>query len=284
MSDVSQNAVAKPCICKQLPPTYARTRRTSFLCPVEQSPHVERAILVGTPNAGAAETFLTLLKGAKVAPFVPRYAPAIVGTMPAAYQLLPRPRHGTVVDSAHHDCKLDLYDPELWRRMRWGLASPDQDGVLKMLLPDVSDRTARLRIALDHQRKCLSRTRQFHRALDIPAQPPPGLSLYLFAGDAIDTAAVATVGQQTGEISNVQQVPGDGVTTRPSTLMDERVGRSEPSRLISPIRWTSVMFLPTDHLGLTKDPIFTDNVLSLLLQSPSTQQWIEPVDVGAPND
>jgi len=39
------------------------------------------------------------------------------------------------------------------------------------------------------------------------------------------------------------------------------------TRVISPIRWTSVMFLPTDRLGLTRHPIFTGNVLSLLLES-----------------
>jgi hypothetical protein len=51
--------------------------------------------------------------------------------------------------------------------------------------------------------------------------------------------------------------------------MDERAGRGETSsRLVSPIAWSDVTFLFTDHVGLTKYPAFTDNVLYLLLESP----------------
>lgn len=240
------------------------------------SKYVERAILVAPPNAGAAGAFEDLIKGSQEAPFLPRYAPAIVGTMPAAYQLLPRPRHAAVVGKRQHADRLDLYDPELWERMGWGLASPKQDNVLKMLLPRVSDRESRLRIALDHQRKCLSRARAFHAAIDRPASPPPGLSLYLFAGDAIRTDATVAVDRETGRISVIEKHPGDGTVTRASALMDERVGNPVQARLVSPIHWTGVTFLLTDHLGLTKDPIFTDNLLALLLESPSSDSWGPP--------
>ena len=58
--------------------------------------------------------------------------------------------------------------------------------------------------------------------------------------------------------------------SRPSALMDERysTGTKWTPRLVSPIKWTSVNFLFADHLGLTSDPGFTDNVLFLLLESP----------------
>ena len=38
--------------------------------------------------------------------------------------------------------------------------------------------------------------------------------------------------------------------------------------LDSPVDWTQITFLYTDHLGLTRDPAFTDNVLYLLLEDP----------------
>jgi hypothetical protein len=41
----------------------------------------------------------------------------------------------------------------------------------------------------------------------------------------------------------------------------------------SPIRWTSVTFLRTSHRNLTSDPVFTDNVLALLLRSPRDSNW-----------
>jgi hypothetical protein len=64
--------------------------------------------------------------------------------------------------------------------------------------------------------------------------------------------------------------PGDGRVSRPSALMDERysVGVKWTPRLVSPIAWSNVNFLFADHLGLTRDPGFTDNILFLLLESP----------------
>lgn len=59
-----------------------------------------------------------------------------------------------------------------------------------------------------------------------------------------------------------------GLVTRRSALLDQRVGSRWSPRLVSPIRWTSVTFLSTDHIGLTKDAAFTDNVLFLLLEQP----------------
>ena len=38
--------------------------------------------------------------------------------------------------------------------------------------------------------------------------------------------------------------------------------------LRSPIRFSGVMFLFSDHLGMTKDPAFSDNVLYILLEQP----------------
>ena len=73
-----------------------------------------------------------------------------------------------------------------------------------------------------------------------------------------------------GTLIPTARVAGDGLVTRHSALMDERLAdRSNwAPRLQSPIKWNSVTFLFTDHLGLTKDPAFTDNVLYLLLESP----------------
>ena len=49
-------------------------------------------------------------------------------------------------------------------------------------------------------------------------------------------------------------------------LLDERVGRTWSPTLETPIDWTGATFLFANHLGLTKDPMFADNVLFLLLE------------------
>ncbi len=234
----------------------------------EGARHVERVILVGTPNAGSAQAIMDLVQGRRFGFILPRFEPGVLGTMPAIYQLLPRTRHATVVDAADPGRRLDIFDAGLWERHGWGLAAPDQDRVLRSLLPEVTDPGDRRRIALAHQRLCLERARQLAAALDQPASPPPGISLYLVAADAMDTLAVVAVDSNDGAVEKLEWWPGDGTVTRSSALLDERQGGAWSPALVSPIAWSQVVFLFADHLGMTEDPAFSDNVLYLLLEDP----------------
>ena len=74
------------------------------------------------------------------------------------------------------------------------------------------------------------------------------------------------MGYGMGKLEVIERAPGDGSVLRSSALMDERVAGDWTATLVTPIDWTYVTFLFTDHLGLTKDPAFTDNVLFLLLE------------------
>lgn len=235
--------------------------------------HVERLILVGTPNGGSVETLKELVEGMRISTLLPKYDAAIVGTMPAAYELLPRPRHLRVVELETNRA-IDVYDPSVWTRYRWGLVDPKQDRILRSLLPNAKTFEERRAIALDHLTKSLRQARRFHAALDQSAAVPAGTSIHLFAGDAIPTVSVVSVDARTGILKTVEKHPGDGVVTRASALLDERLRSNvkSTSRLVSPIAWTSVMFLFNDHLGLTSDPAFTDNALHLLLEAPRRHQ------------
>ena len=86
------------------------------------------------------------------------------------------------------------------------------------------------------------------------------------AGDSTPTKAQAVVGPNTGAVRVVRTAPGDGTVLRSSALLDERIGHVWQAGVASPIRWTRVLFLFTDHLGLTRDPAFVDNALHLLLE------------------
>ncbi len=227
--------------------------------------NVRKVVLVGTPNAGSALAVRDLVDGYHLSRALPAYPAAILGTMPAVYQLLPRTRHGSLIDSRSGGTIRDLCDASFWKEMNWGLADPRQDSVLKELLPTHPLRKDRLRIALDHQRKCLARAKQLHQALDIPAAPPEGVSLHLFAGDAIDTPSVIAVDRRTGRVKVASYSPGDDTTTRASAVMEERIDEPSAGRPLSPIYWTSTMFLRSSHRNETSDPMFTNNVLALLL-------------------
>jgi len=233
----------------------------------EGSRHVEKVILVGTPNDGSLAALQQLVQGFRPAPILPLYDPALLGTMPSIYQLLPDPRLQPVVDMTTGRT-LDYLDPETWERQGWGLASPDADEVLRKILLSEPDAARRKDIALAHLRKSLARARAFRAALARPHTLPSGLQMQLYAGDAAGTVSAMTLGKN-GELTASAFAPGDGTVLRSSALYDLRTPRQQNQTVQTPIPWSKVMFLHRDHLGLTQDPTFADNVLYTLLLSPN---------------
>lgn len=231
--------------------------------------HIERAVLVATPNAGSASSFQQLVHGVKYAFFLPRYGAALIGTLPSAYQLLPRERHGFLRVRDDPSRSLEgIYSVDTWEKNQWGLLDPRQEDWLETLLPGVERPEARRAIARDHLRKCLVRADRLHRSLDRAATPPEGLELFLVAGDAVATLADLQVDDE-GYVYAGSHGAGDGTVLRSSALLDERVNGAWTPRVRTPIAWRQVLFLFSDHLGLTRDPVFTDNVLYLLLEDPT---------------
>ncbi len=229
---------------------------------------VDRVILVATPNAGTIQSLIQLVEGYRVGPFLPEYEARLLGTFPSIYQLLPRSRHQPLWTAGPHSQPIsDILDSELWQRMGWGLASPQADPVLAKLLPEVETAEERRRIALDHLGKCLERARRFSAALDAPSRLPDDLAVYLFVGDAVPTPAVAEVSDD-GSVRIVRKAPGDGIVLRSSVLFDQRLGEEWSVFVKTPIEWTQLVLLFTDHLDITRDPAFADNLLYLLLEDP----------------
>lgn len=229
--------------------------------------HVGRAFLVGTPNEGSTKSLTEMRDGMQLAPFIPKFPPAVLGTIPAVYQLLPRTEdHPLVTEKCE---SLDVLDPETWERLQWCLSDPKQDKTLQKLMPGTTKQQRR-EIALDHQFKCLVRARQLHDSLDLQATPPPGLELHLYAGDAVKTLDSIVVDASTGKIVEERMAAGDGTVTRTSALTQIDVAADEPAR--SSIPWTTTTFLSADHLGLTKDRAFVDNILHSLLHRVETAE------------
>ncbi|MEM7356062.1 MAG: hypothetical protein AAF657_34920, partial [Acidobacteriota bacterium] len=225
----------------------------------EGAQHVERVILVAPPNAGSLKAVLNLTRGVRHAPGFPFYDAALNGTFPSAYQLLPRGRHGAVVEARDPSQELPtLLDPELWERAGWGLAEPDEE-LLHWLLPEVEGADERRRIALSYQRRMLRLAEQFQRALDVPATPPAGTELFLIAGDSIPTPAVVAVDADSGEIEVIERGPGDGSVLSASALS---------SGDGSPITWREVAFIHRKHSLMPHDPVFAQRVVRWFLETP----------------
>ena len=234
--------------------------------------NVERAILIAPPNAGSVEAFDQLVNGFNVGrPLLPYYPAAIIGTFPSVYQLLPRTRHKAVVWNDEAETSVDdILDPTLWQNLGWGLASQDEktQKVLADILPDVTDADRRHNIAVQFQAHALERAKIFQEALDLPASPPRGLELFLVAGDSTDTPEVVSVDPEDGDVNILRYGVGDKTVLRSSALMDERVGGEWKPSLQTPVDWTSVLFVPSEHRSITSDPVFEDNVLFWLLEEP----------------
>jgi len=233
---------------------------------------VDRAILVAPPNAGSLEAFDQLIDGFNTGrPVLPYYAPAILGSFPSVYQLLPRGRHNSIIwDEDITKPVTNIMDPNLWETNNWGLSSDNKETqtVLSHLLPNISTASERSAMASKFQAESLRRAARFQEMIDIPSAPPEGTELFLVVGDSTETPEVMSVDSTSGEISVFRIGVGDKTVLRTSSLMDERVGGEWQPVLQTPIEWSSVIFVPSEHRKITSHPVFEDNVLYWLLEDP----------------
>ncbi|MGJ8657559.1 MAG: esterase/lipase family protein [Akkermansiaceae bacterium] len=236
--------------------------------------NVGKVILVGTPNSGSVLAFQELLNGKNFAPKwlqsiagtnLPSYPAGIVGTYPSMYELMPRARHNAFVNNAGD--MVNVYDSALWEKYNWGLLNSSQDKFLQWLMPNTTDIKTRRSQAKKYLDRCLANAEQFHRALDRKASGmPKTASISLVVGDAIQTKERIKIFLQDGTFEDNNYTPGDGVVVRTSVLADERLGTKNSGRVRSPIPYSQVFFLPSDHLNLTKSSTFSDNILFMLLE------------------
>ena len=103
--------------------------------------------------------------------------------------------------------------------------------------------------------------------MDRPAPTPDSLDILLFAGDAAETAKTLRM-DSANRPAVFKTGPGDGTVLRSSALLDEHSPDTIKTRLSSPISWRRVHFVFSDHLGITDDPSFIDNLLYFLLERP----------------
>ncbi|MEM7188812.1 MAG: hypothetical protein AAF439_04300 [Pseudomonadota bacterium] len=237
-----------------------------------------RAIFVAPPNAGSISAMTYLVNGRSLGPFQPHFPATLLATHPSIYQLMPRSRHNRLFQAGAP--VEDLYDIKLWRENGWGLTGPEADTHLALLLPEVDSPTERRKIALKHKARLLERAEQFHTMMDRWAPPPADLDLFLVVGGGFETPATANIlPDRTIEIADVEE--GDGVVLRSSALLDERLDGDFSNGLRSPLRFKTTLFLPDEHIELTKNPVFGDNLLFWLLEAPRPAEELARPDRGS---
>lgn len=197
---------------------------------------------------------------------------AVLGTYPALYQLMPRDRHRRLrFGRADGPSPGPLYDAGTWAERGWGLLDPAQDDRLTVLLPDAANRTARRDQALAHTAQALRRAERLHAALDRPSLSP-GPDLFLVVGAGLDTPATLLLDPATAKPARMQPEEGDGVVLRASALRDEAQGNHRGAGARPDGEYRTVLLLPGEHVELTRDPVFADNLLYWLLDAPRFQR------------
>jgi pimeloyl-ACP methyl ester carboxylesterase len=231
--------------------------------------NIERAVIVGTPNLGFLNVVFEMTRGLSIAKGVPAFPPAVIGTWATFYQMLPFPCMESVkYADAPDGPAVNLYDPQVWVDLKWGLADPNQDQFLQMMLPKVKKTAERRKIALDHQKKCLKKAEQFSQAVQAKSAQPDDLALFLFLGDSVNTRKTAVVDKKTGKLKVTRMDGGDGVVQTVSARMDTKKESPELPFKTSNIDWHSVVHLNAAHMGITETTGFGDNVTYYLMLLP----------------
>ncbi len=222
--------------------------------------YVNNVAIVGSPNAGYLDTLLEMTGGLSLNVAAPLIPAGVVATLPSYYAMLPSNEAGGSVLNRNGE-EVDIFAPEVWIENNWGLADPEQDETLKILLPNVSDKARRREIALEHMTKCLNRARQFSDSIQVQKRQPSHLRIALFAGNAVMTSKCAKVINSRGTLAIIEYAAGDGKVLLSSTRNDRFVNGVWES----PIKWHSTNFLPAAHMGITRSNNFGTNLLGFLL-------------------
>lgn len=214
--------------------------------------YIDKAIIIGTPNAGSLRMIERLVNGIPGNPLHPTYGPVLVGTMPSGYMLLPRGRHAPCEDG-----EVDLLDPDFWLGRDWGITASWLDEERARQMPGIDSPGRRLEVAEDHLRKCLRNARVFQRAMDQPIEwVPSSLQFHLFLGDANRTPSRFTAARGDRGVRWTRNDPGDGTVLASSARLDEADGRS-------PIPWASISTSKSGHMGLLTDRELLRRVMAL---------------------
>lgn len=174
--------------------------------------HINKLLMFGTPNEGAFGSFDAAINGYTVVsqrnlPFIDDFRPEDVLTNPSLFQLLPHQTSARFLDENLQPVKVDLYNPNTWRKYGWGaINDPKFLGKLKdaarLAARDSSIKPEKLKKDANFDDKVLSQTsyaqvqsyfavvlsraKRFNLALDAPTIKSP-IQIYAYGGNCQPT-------------------------------------------------------------------------------------------------
>lgn len=244
--------------------------------PWRGAPDIDRLVLIAPPNLGAVESLRQLESGRDLGPFLPKFPPAALAGIPSIYQLLPRESERPLRDAAGRVIDLAFMDVATWLANDWGPFAARQEAVLDRVWPAGTPREEQRRKLALFVAANLERATRLAAALDTVPVAAPSTRVILFAGDSEATLARGVARKKGNKVeldfsrggTFDLDAAGDGTVTRASALGDLRRDRTTDPWLVSPVPWSASIFVSDNHLGLTKNRNFQDNLLHILLDRP----------------
>lgn len=240
-----------------------------------QANKIRHAIFLGTPQLGSVKPVLRLMSGFD---FNLRNIPVEVQiTMPSVYQLLPHPQSHWLVDYAGNSIQFDLYDPKNWQQHEWSIYNTDVIARLHKNNETQHDSDIELKtlqLFFNHQ---LRRAKALWLALS-PKYEVDHEGFVIMGGSCKQTLNRLIVEKNHDHIvfhdkinhaagdkdrqRNILFEPGDGQVSKSSLL--GQIHHSDQQTLET-IKVRYPVFVCEDHLKLTENITFQDNLLHILM-------------------
>lgn len=261
--------------------------------------HFNKVFMFGVPNEGAMSTLQIFNEGYRVGGFeITSLSTEAVITSPAVFQLLPHPGTARFYDENLEPLKIDLYEPETWKKYNWS-AYTNQNFRNKFSGQSLAvDRNGKKSeyadmtlVELDQYfAAVLARAKAFNDALDADTTVPVSLGFFAFGGDCDLTldGAVIYKDQKTNtwktlfssksfknsdgkqisksEVRRKILAPGDGRVTRRSLLAETILEENYRNSLFRRTLPVSATFFCETHDELPNNKIMQDNFLTALIQ------------------
>ena len=259
-------------------PTYAGAR------------NINKIIMLGTPNAGSVESFMTVHQGLWL-PSVGRATAEMIFSMPALYELMPLEGKKVFIDPDGKPLDIDLYDPANWELYGWSVFNPESQAkaraALKKTLGDVEgEKKFKEKLAAQRRFVALSldRARRFQVALwaGDPIEEKRKVRYIVFAGDRTPTLQAAILGRDAKgmwkttfktdrpEVKDALYAYGDMSVTKESVLGRHTL-EIEGVNVQLQLPLDHAVFFFSNHVDMPKDMTFLDNVLHVIFEGYEPQ-------------
>ncbi|MGJ8662780.1 MAG: lipase/acyltransferase domain-containing protein [Marinicella sp.] len=239
---------------------------------------IRHAIFLGTPQLGSVKSVKRLQDGFD---FNLRNIPVEVQiTMPSVYQLLPHPQSNWVVQADGTTAHINVFDQKFWQLNQWSIYN---DVVRERIIKQAENsdlgqaKVSRLTTFFNRQ---LKRAELFWHSLS-PAYEVEHEGFIIMGGDCKKTLNRLIVNTNEGRVMladdlnmgdefNVRTLhksllyePGDGQVSK-SSLLGE-IHDNQTHKTLKTIKIKYPVFVCEDHIKLTQNLTFQDNLLHVLL-------------------